>query len=95
MLLVELSPVTGRMHQLRLQAAARGLPIAGDDLYGAADAAWMKPLQPGPDGVSGGGDPRTRPIALHACRITYADPDTREEVTVEAAFPGYWPEVPP
>jgi hypothetical protein len=33
-----------------------------------------------------------RPIALHACRITYADPDTRSEVTIEAALPTYWPE---
>jgi hypothetical protein len=34
-----------------------------------------------------------RPIALHACRITYADPDTRSEVTIEAALPTYWPEM--
>ncbi len=32
--LVQLSPETGRTHQLRVQAAARGLPIAGDDRYG-------------------------------------------------------------
>jgi 23S rRNA pseudouridine1911/1915/1917 synthase len=96
-LLLELSPVTGRMHQLRLQAAARGLPIVGDDLYGVADEAWMKPtqtnpLQPEADVASSADDPRTRPIALHACRITYADPDTGAEVTIEAELPGYWPE---
>jgi 23S rRNA pseudouridine1911/1915/1917 synthase len=33
---LELLPETGRMHQLRVQAATRGLPIAGDALYGAA-----------------------------------------------------------
>jgi hypothetical protein len=33
-----------------------------------------------------------RPIALHASRITYADPDTGSEVTIEAALPAYWPE---
>ena len=37
-------------------------------------------------------DPRMRPIALHACRITYTDPDTRSEVTIEATLPTYWPE---
>ena len=31
----ELSPQTGRSHQLRCQAAARGFPIAGDTLYGS------------------------------------------------------------
>ena len=106
-LLLELSPVTGRMHQLRLQAAARALPIVGDDLYGVADEAWMKhpqtntpqtntpqtnTPQTGAAMVPSVDDPRMRPIALHACRITYTDPDTRAEVTIEAPLPTYWPE---
>jgi len=100
-LLLELSPVTGRMHQLRLQAASRALPIVGDDLYGVADEVWMKTPQPnilqanipqtGAAVVPSADDPRMRPIALHACRITYADPDTRAEVTIEATLPTYWP----
>ena len=36
--LVELRPETGRMHQLRVQLADAGAPIAGDDLYGGAPA---------------------------------------------------------
>jgi tRNA pseudouridine32 synthase/23S rRNA pseudouridine746 synthase len=32
---VELEPVTGRSHQLRLHLAARGHPIIGDELYGS------------------------------------------------------------
>jgi 23S rRNA-/tRNA-specific pseudouridylate synthase len=32
--LVEALPETGRTHQLRVHLAARGAPIAGDDLYG-------------------------------------------------------------
>jgi RluA family pseudouridine synthase len=32
--LLELSPETGRTHQLRVQAASRKLPILGDDRYG-------------------------------------------------------------
>ena len=101
-LLLELSPVTGRMHQLRLQAAARGLQIVGDDLYGVADHAWMRPqqmrnqqtntLQTEAAVVPSADDPRLRPMALHACRITYADPDTAAEVTIEAELPTYWPE---
>ncbi len=33
--LLEMIPETGRMHQLRLQSAANGLPVLGDALYGA------------------------------------------------------------
>lgn len=85
-LLLELEPVTGRMHQLRLQAAARGMPMLGDDVYGGADRAWVVPPQ-----AAGVADPRTSPIALHAARITYADPDTGAAVTIEAPLPDYWP----
>jgi 23S rRNA-/tRNA-specific pseudouridylate synthase len=91
-LLLELSPVTGRMHQLRLQAAARGLPVVGDALYGCADAGWSAAVNPGTGSDQAGNDSRTRPIALHASRITYADPDTGVEVTVEATVPAYWPD---
>lgn len=33
-LLLEMRPSTGRTHQLRVQAAARGLPVIGDRTYG-------------------------------------------------------------
>lgn len=36
---VRLSPLTGRMHQLRIQAASRGVPIVGDVLYGGPPLA--------------------------------------------------------
>jgi len=76
-LLVQLEPLTGRMHQLRLQAASRGLPIVGDDLYGGT--------------AFGDAGSRERPILLHAWRIAYDDPDTGERIVVEAPFPDHWP----
>ncbi len=84
-LLLALEPLTGRMHQLRLQSATRGLPIVGDVLYDtAADTRW-----------SGGpaADQREPPIALHAARICYADPDTGAEAVAAAPVPEYWPPV--
>jgi len=36
-LLLELRPVTGRSHQIRVQLAARGLPILGDSKYGSRE----------------------------------------------------------
>lgn len=75
--LLRFMPVTGRMHQLRLQAASRGLPIVGDALYGGPAFA--------------DGDERERPILLHAWRIDYADPDSGERISVEAPLPDHWP----
>jgi tRNA pseudouridine65 synthase len=37
---LELLPKTGKTHQLRVQAAARGLPMVGDGTYG--DFAWNR-----------------------------------------------------
>lgn len=85
LLLLLLEPLTGRMHQLRVQAAVRGMPIAGDALYGGPAAAeWGSAPR--------AEDPRNAAVALHAWRIRYRDPDGRQPVTVEAAPPAAWPE---
>jgi 23S rRNA pseudouridine1911/1915/1917 synthase len=84
--LVELAPVTGRMHQLRVQAAARGMPVVGDTLYGGPA------LEGGPAlDDSNTADSRRQPIALHALSIRFRDPDTAGEVVVTAALPPQWP----
>ncbi len=72
--LLELQPRTGRMHQLRVQAAARGLPILGDVVYGSRRD-----------------DPAAAGIALHAWRIAFTDPDTKEPRELEAPPPEAWP----
>lgn len=72
--LLELSPRTGRMHQLRVATAHRGHPIVGDRVYGSV-------REFGPPAEL----PRDRWIALHAARITFVHPFRKEEMTVEAA----------
>lgn len=42
--LLRLCPRTGRTHQLRVQLASRGLPIAGDDFYGGSTDFWRQAL---------------------------------------------------
>ena len=39
--LVELTPRTGRTHQIRVHMAALGCPLAGDWLYGTEDRALI------------------------------------------------------
>jgi len=86
-LFLELQPVTGRMHQLRLQASCRGMPIVGDLLYGAS--------LPEPYAIALSGEPpadaRALAIALHAWKIVYADPDSGQRVVIEAPLPLSWP----
>jgi len=103
-LLLDLRPLTGRMHQLRLQAAVRGLPVVGDDLYGGVDADWSARVTAAPDcdagvaGADGAGDDadaggaRPATLALHAARIEYTDPDGGGTTAVDADLPDYWPD---
>ncbi len=72
--LLELHPETGRMHQLRVQAARHGVPIVGDNLYGNVSAEDADII-------------RNRPIALHARSIEYVDPESKQSVTARAAIP--------
>jgi 23S rRNA pseudouridine1911/1915/1917 synthase len=77
--LLEIEPETGRMHQIRVQAATRGWPVRGDALYGAK-------LPFGPPAEL----PRDRIIALHARSLTFVHPLTYESMTVAAALPETW-----
>ncbi len=78
--LFELAPLTGRMHQLRVQAAWRGHPVLGDAAYGST-----RPFGPPAE------LPRDRVIALHARSLTLTHPFTKEEMTWAAELPAYWP----
>jgi 23S rRNA pseudouridine1911/1915/1917 synthase len=77
---IELAPLTGRMHQLRVQSAWRGHPVLGDVQYGSTRAF-------GPPAEL----PRDRVVALHARRLTLTHPFTGQELVIEAPLPGYWP----
>lgn len=75
---LELRPITGRSHQLRVQLAARGLPIVGDRKYGAKTALRA---------VDGG-----LRMALHAHALSFRHPTREEAISVVAPVPADWPE---
>lgn len=77
--LLEIHLETGRMHQIRLQAALRGHPILGDSLYGSTRSF-------GPPAKL----PRDRIIALHARSLTFLHPIRYEPMTVTAPLPTAW-----
>src|SRR5690606_25672522 len=69
--LVELEPLTGRMHQLRVHMAHVGRPLVGDPRYGGALT------------FAGRAAPR---LMLHAAKLTFPHPEGGER-TVEAPLP--------
>jgi 23S rRNA pseudouridine1911/1915/1917 synthase len=74
--------LTGRTHQIRVHLSAKGWPIVGDPLYG----------EPRYLGIA---DPEIRERcrefprqALHARRLVFVHPVTRQRMEVEAPVPG-------
>jgi len=78
---LEIQLETGRTHQIRLQSGFRGHPILGDSTYGATTT-----FGPATD------DQRERWIALHARRLEFRHPMSREFISNEANLPSWWGE---
>ena len=78
--LLELEPLTGRTHQIRVQLAGRGWPIIGDLQYRATTRLVEPPAS----------DPRDAPIALHARNLTILHPVRYDSLTVTAPLPANW-----
>lgn len=74
---LELRPITGRSHQIRVQLAARGCPIVGDRKYGAFSTLRTADDQPR--------------IALHAQQLTFTHPTRGEVLSISAPVPAGWP----
>jgi len=68
---LELSPVTGRTHQLRVHMSFLGHPILGDPVYGG-----LKPDLP-----------RAKRLMLHAWKITFFHPATKEKMEFSTPIP--------
>jgi 23S rRNA pseudouridine1911/1915/1917 synthase len=72
--LLELEPLTGRTHQLRIHCAFLGHPIAGDRIYGAAAPAASAAAA-------------SSPHWLHAYLLSFRHPATGQEMTFTAPLP--------
>lgn len=79
---LELQLHTGRMHQIRVQAAVRTHPVVGDLLYGA-DIPFGPAVA----------DVRERWIALHAHSLGFRHPSSGNILTIQSAMPSHWQEL--
>lgn len=68
---LELKPLTGRTHQLRVQLAEYGHPIVGDHVYGPPDKKW--------DFV--------KRHLLHAFQLEFRHPETGQPLSFSAPLP--------
>jgi 23S rRNA-/tRNA-specific pseudouridylate synthase len=85
-----LRPITGRMHQLRLQAALRGHPIVGDELYRhllASRGDRSRDETTGDQTTADAASVRAGRILLHASRLDFHDPAGGRRLSVESAPP--------
>ena len=76
---LEIELETGRMHQIRVQAARRGHAILGDAQYGSR-VPFGEPQE----------DVRLQPIALHARLLSFTQPGAQEQVTFTAPMSAAW-----
>ena len=76
-IVLELQPITGRTHQLRIHCAAIGSGIEGDTLYGDSPIEW--------DGTA---ESAKHMLCLHAHRLKFPHPKTGEmmEFTSKAGW---------
>ena len=77
--LVELSPITGRMHQLRVHSNKISHPLIGDTKYGDKNHDVMFDENFG-----------WKNLFLHAGMLKFTHPFTAEELTLKGNFPKDW-----
>ncbi len=80
-------PKTGRTHQIRVHLAHIGYPIVADSTYGGKDAVFARDLCPPTDPAREGTEPLICRQALHAFRIGFTHPVTKEAMECSAPLP--------
>lgn len=78
--LIELEPLTGRTHQIRIHCALIGHPLFGDQLYGRRRDEVASRLA-------------IRHHLLHAHKLALRHPATREDLELRAPMPSKWIEL--
>ncbi len=85
--LVEVQPLTGRQHQVRLHLSSLGHPLAVDPLYGGEAALYLSQIKPGYRRKEGRPEPPLMArLTLHARRVELVLADG-SPLAIEAPLP--------
>ncbi len=82
--LVEIRPITGRTHQIRVHASHIGCPVLGDKLYGLTDDDFIRWLSEGDDYLVDLNFPLHRQL-LHATEIRFEHPVKKNETVIRSS----------
>ncbi len=87
-LILELSPITGRTHQLRIHCAEIGSGITGDSLYGDSPVKWFKESDQQQNDPNGADTSSHTILRLHSHVLSLRHPRNGEMVTFKT--PRLW-----
>jgi 23S rRNA pseudouridine1911/1915/1917 synthase len=84
--ILKCKPHTGRQHQIRVHLWHLGFPIAGDKLYGQEASIFLRSMNEILE-LSLGEGLSLRRHALHAYRLEFFHPITKERLNFQSEFP--------
>ena len=85
--LVEVNPLTGRTHQVRLHLAAMGFPLAIDPFYGSSEPIYLSQFKKDYRPKDGPEKPIILRLPLHAFRLSFREPTEGKTLVLEAPLP--------
>jgi 23S rRNA pseudouridine1911/1915/1917 synthase len=85
---VELHPLTGRTHQIRITLRELGAPCVSDLLYGDGEPLWLSKVKPGYRATRGEPErPLLGRLGLHAASLALSHPGSGEPLRIESPLP--------
>lgn len=85
--LVEAQPLSGRRHQIRAHLAAKGHPIAVDELYGDGQVVKLSAIKQNYQQGSREEKPLLERLGLHAYELSVTHPRDGSRLRIKAPYP--------